>query len=63
MGSWVKIRDIIHSVPGYEECLEKMKVAGCKLKVEDIEKPREMEYSSYMRYILMLLRLLDIMID
>lgn len=36
---WPKIREIIHSVPSYEECLKAMKQAGCKLTGEDIGKP------------------------
>jgi glycerol-1-phosphate dehydrogenase [NAD(P)+] len=59
---WGEIRRIIRSVPSYEECLEKMKIAGCKLTVEDIEKPRELfdkciKYSPYMRYRLTMLRM------
>jgi glycerol-1-phosphate dehydrogenase [NAD(P)+] len=59
---WSDIRDVIHSIPSYEECLEAMKKAGCKLTVEDIGKPQELfdnciRYSPFMRYRLTLLRL------
>lgn len=59
---WQRIREIIASVPSYEECYEKMKQAGCKLTVADIEKPQELfdrcvKYSPYMRYRLTLLRI------
>jgi glycerol-1-phosphate dehydrogenase [NAD(P)+] len=59
---WGEIRKIIKSVPSYDECLEAMKKAGCKLMVEDIGKSREFfeqckKYSPYMRKRLTLLRL------
>lgn len=59
---WNKIRDIIHSVPSYEECMAAMIEAGCKISVDDIEKERDffdlcVEYSPYMRKRLTLLRL------
>ena len=61
---WGEIRKIIKSVPSYDECLEKMKTAGCKLTVADIEKPQELfdkcvKYSPYMRYRLTMLRMKD----
>ncbi len=61
---WSEIRDIIHSVPSYEECLSAMQKAGCKLTVNDIEKEPEyfdlcVKYSPYMRKRLTLLRLKD----
>ena len=64
---WGDIREIIRSIPSYEECLDAMKKAGCKLTVEDIEKSPEYfekctKYSPYMRRRLTLLRLRD-MID
>ncbi len=61
---WQEIRDIIHSIPSYEECLEAMKKAGCKLTIEEIEKPQKLvddciKYSPYMRYRLTLNRMRD----
>lgn len=61
---WNKIRDIIHSVPSYEECKAAMIKAGCKITVEDIEKEQDffdlcVKYSPYMRKRLTLLRLRD----
>ncbi len=61
---WGEIRQIIKSVPSYEECYEAMKKAGCKLTVEDIEKPEHLvldciKYSPFMRRRLTLLRLKD----
>ena len=62
--SWQRIREIIWSVPSYDECLEKMKQAGCKLTVADIGKSEELfekciRYSPYMRRRLTLLRIRD----
>jgi glycerol-1-phosphate dehydrogenase [NAD(P)+] len=62
--NWQKIRDIIASVPSYEECLEKMTLAGCKLTVSDIGKSQQLfdkcvKYSPYMRYSMTLLRIRD----
>ena len=62
--NWQKVRDIIASVPSYEECREKMKLAGCKLTVADIGKPQALfdkcvKYSPYMRYRMTLLRIRD----
>ena len=59
---WQEIREIIHSIPSYDEVYSAMKKAGCKLTVEDIGKSRELvdsciKYSPYMRYRLTLLRL------
>ena len=59
---WSEIVKIIKGVPSYEECLEAMKKAGCKLTVEDIGKSRKLfddcvKYSPYMRRRLTLLRL------
>lgn len=61
---WSEIRDIIHSVPSYEECYEAMKKAGCKLTVADIGKNEELfrqctKYSPYMRRRLTILRMQD----
>lgn len=61
---WNEIRDIIHSVPSFEECKAAMIKAGCKITVNDIEKDREyfdlcIKYSPYMRKRLTLLRLRD----
>lgn len=63
---WPEIRKIIAGVPSYEECLEAMKKAGCKITVEDIGKPQKlfescMHYSPYMRRRLTLLRLLPML--
>ncbi len=60
--SWGEIRRIIKSVPSYEECLDAMKRAGCKITVEDIGKSRKLfgdciKYSPFMRKRLTLLRL------
>lgn len=65
--NWNKIRDIIHSVPSYEECKKFMKNAGCKLSVADIGKDSQFfdlcfKYSPYMRKRLTLLRLKDMII-
>lgn len=62
--NWDKIREIIHSVPSYEQCLEYMKNAGCKLTVADIGKDEDffnlcVKYSPFMRYRLTLLRIAD----
>ena len=59
---WKEIRQIIKSVPSYEECKTAMEKAGCKTTVEDIEKSRELfdncvKYSPYMRRRLTLLRI------
>ncbi len=64
---WQQIREIIWSIPSYEEVYSAMKKAGCKLTVDDIKKPQELvdnciKYSPYMRYRLTILRLRD-MID
>lgn len=61
---WNEIRDIIHSVPSFEECKAAMIKAGCKITVNDIEKDRKyfdlcVKYSPYMRKRLTLLRLRD----
>ena len=61
---WNEIRDIIHSVPSYEECRDAMIKAGCKITVSDIEKEQDyfdlcVKYSPYMRKRLTLLRLKD----
>lgn len=62
--SWKEIVDIIHSVPGYEECKKAMEKAGCKLTVADIGKSQKLfddcvKYSPYMRKRLTLLRMKD----
>ena len=59
---WEEIINITYSVPGYEECKEKMKKAGCKITVRDIGKEQKLfddcvKYSPYMRRRLTLLRL------
>jgi len=61
---WKEIRDIIHSVPGYEECKTAMEKAGCKITVADIGKSQKLfddcvKYSPYMRKRLTLLRMKD----
>jgi glycerol-1-phosphate dehydrogenase [NAD(P)+] len=61
---WPKIREIIKSVPSYEECLEIMKRAGCKTTLEEIGKSEELfnkcvKYSPFMRRRLTLLRMQD----
>ncbi len=61
---WGKIREIIHSVPSYEECKEAMIKAGCKLTVADIEKDEQLMkdciyYSPFMRRRLTILRMQD----
>lgn len=63
---WDEIRDIIHSVPSFEECKAAMIKAGCKITVADIEKEQEyfelcVKYSPYMRKRLTLLRLKDML--
>lgn len=65
--NWSKIRDIIHSVPSYEECKTAMIKAGCKITVDDIKKSQTLfdsciKYSPYMRRRLTLLRLKDMII-
>ncbi len=62
--NWQKIRDIIHSVPSYEECRTAMQKAGCKITVSDIGKTQKffdecVKYSPYMRRRLTLLRMID----
>lgn len=62
--NWQRIRDIIHSVPSYEECRKAMEKAGCKITVSDIGKDQKLfddcvKYSPYMRRRLTLLRLRD----
>lgn len=59
---WGEIREIIRSVPSYEECREAMKKAGCKLTVADIGKDQKLfddcvKYSPFMRKRLTLLRM------
>jgi len=59
---WPEIRRIIHSLPSYEECLEAMRKAGCRLTAADIGKSEEFfrdctEYSPYMRKRLTLRRM------
>lgn len=61
---WQQIREIIKSVPSYDQVYTAMKKAGCKLTVQDIGKPQKLvndciKYSPYMRYRLTLLRLKD----
>lgn len=61
---WQQIREVIKSVPSYDQVYTAMKKAGCKLTVQDIGKPQKLvndciKYSPYMRYRLTLLRLKD----
>lgn len=61
---WQEIRDLIHSIPSYEECYDAMKKAGCKLTVQDIGKDEKLfadciKYSPYMRRRLTILRMID----
>lgn len=65
---WSKIRDIIHSVPSYEECKNAMQKAGCKITVDDIGKSRKLfddctKYSPYMRKRMTLLRLNNMIVN
>lgn len=60
--NWNRIREIIRSVPGYDECKTAMMKAGCKITVDDIGKSKSLfekcaEYSPYMRRRLTLLRM------
>ncbi len=60
--SWDKIRNIIKSIPSYDECREAMEKAGCKLTIEDIGKSQQLvsaciKYSPFMRHRLTFLRL------
>lgn len=62
--NWQKIREIIRSVPSYDEVRAAMVKAGCKISVADIEKEQEyfdlcVKYSPYMRKRLTLLRIRD----
>ena len=64
---WGEIKKIIRSVPSYDECKVAMLKAGCKITVEDIEKPQTLfdncvKYSPYMRKRLTLLRMKDMII-
>lgn len=59
---WDEIRDIIRSVPSFDECLAAMKMAGCKTTLEDIGKSEKLfndciKYSPFMRARVTLLRL------
>lgn len=52
--NWGKIREIVLSVPSYEECLSAMKKAGCAITYKDIGKSAEFvregfKYHPYMR--------------
>ena len=52
--NWEKIREIVASVPSYEECFEAMKKAGCAITYKDIGKKKEFveegfKYHPYMR--------------
>lgn len=60
--NWQKIREIVVSVPTYEQVLEAMKKAECAISYEDIAVSRELyeeglKYHPYMRRRLSLLRL------
>lgn len=62
--NWQKIRDIIHSVPSFEDCRAAMEKAGCKVTVQDIGKKQDffdecVKYSPYMRRRLTLLRMIN----
>lgn len=62
---WEDIKNIIRSVPSYDECYEAMKKAGCALSIDDIGKSEKLfydcvKYSPYMRKRLTLLRLRNI---
>lgn len=66
--NWGKIREIIGSVPGYDECRAAMEKAGCKITVADIGKSQKLfddctKYSPYMRRRITLLRLKDMIAD
>ncbi|MBO4539550.1 MAG: iron-containing alcohol dehydrogenase [Clostridia bacterium] len=59
-----KIKEIVKSVPRYEEVLQKMKIAGCKTTYQEIGKPESLIkeaflYHPYMRRRLSLRRLLN----
>lgn len=59
---WDLIVEIIHGVPGYEECKAAMQRAGCKITTKDIGKDKDffndcVKYSPYMRKRLTLLRM------
>ena len=59
-----KIKEIVKSVPRYEEVLQKMKTAGCKTTYQEIGKPESLIkeaflYHPYMRRRLSLRRLLN----
>ena len=59
-----KIKEIVKSVPRYEEVLQKMKIAGCKTTYQEIDKPESLMkeaflYHPYMRRRLSLRRLLN----
>lgn len=61
-----EIKDIILSVPSYEEVLEKMKLAGCKTTIGEIGKKKSLVdecfiYHPYMRRRLSLRRLANMM--
>ena len=60
--NWDKIVEIINSVPTYEECLNAMKIAGCKTTIDKIGKDKNfvaesLIYHPFMRKRLSLLRL------
>lgn len=64
---WQQIREVIRSVPSYDECLAAMKRAGCRTTVAEIGKTQKyfdlcMKYSPYMRRRLTLLRLSDMIL-
>ena len=65
--SWGEIRQVIKSMPSYDECKKAMIKAGCKITVQDINKDPEFfkkctHYSPYMRKRLTLLRLKDMIV-
>ncbi|MBQ6789023.1 MAG: iron-containing alcohol dehydrogenase [Clostridia bacterium] len=62
VGKWDDVRGAIKSVPSYEECLDAMRRAGCKITADDIGKSRRLvddciKYSPFMRRRMTLLRL------
>lgn len=64
---WAEITEIICGIPTYEECLEAMRKAGCKLTVAEIGKSQTLfddcrKYSPYMRRRLTLLRMKDMIL-
>ncbi len=66
--NWSKIVEIVNSVPSYEECLDKMKKAGCKTTIEEIGKDKDFvetgfKYHPYMRRRLSLKRVSHMIVN